>query len=401
MQVVFLVLDVYGLGGTVRTVVNTANHLAARGDVDVQVLSVFRTAEQPLFPLDPRVRVTALHDVHVRASGAPQGGTATLGLAGRLRHRAAAWLTTTRLRLFHRDEDAFQQLNLVIDLKVVRAVRRIRGGVLVSTRPGFNLLCARLRRPEVVLVGQEHTHHDAHRPGLQHAIERWYPRLDALSVLTAADERRYREVLDDSVPIIRIPNALPRLDPVEADLTTRTFVAAGRFAPEKGFDLLVAAFGLVAAKHPDWQLRIYGRGPQEAALRAQVAKAGLVDHVLFPGPTARLEHEMAEASGFVLSSRYEGFGLVLVEAMHVGLPVVSFACPHGPVEIIRHGETGVLVPAGDVPALAEAMNRLIEHPEERRRLGRAGRHAVRQFDAEDIGETWYRTLKGLTASPHG
>lgn len=353
-----------------------------------------------MFPIDPRIRITALHDVRRRTGGTKQRhpGAPDGRLATRIRRRVAAWLTTTRLRLFHRDEDAFMQLNLVIDLQIARAVRKIRDGVLISTRPGFNLLCARVRRPAVVLVGQEHAHHDAHAPALQRAIQRWYPRLDVLSVLTAADERRYREVLGAAVPIVRIPNALPRLDSVEADLTTPAFVAAGRLAPEKGFDLLIEAFRHVVAKHPDWRLRIYGRGPQEAALQQQIEAAGLSEHVLLMGPTARLEHEMASASGFVLSSRYEGFGLVIVEAMHVGLPVISFDCPHGPAEIIHHGETGLLVPAGDIPALAEAMNQLIEHPEERSRIGRAGRDAAGRFDAASIGADWYRTLRDVTTS---
>lgn len=395
MRVVFLVLDVYGLGGTVRTVVNTVNHLAARPDVDVEVISVFRMAERPMFPIDPRVSITVLHDVRTRPGGPPQGGASTVGLRARLRRRAAVWLTATRMRLFHRDEDAFSQLNLVVDLKIVRAVRGVRRAILVSTRPGFNLLCARLRRSDVVLLGQEHTHHDAHRPGLQRAIERWYPRLDALSVLTAADERRYREVLGAAVPIIRIPNALPPLDPVDVDLSTPAFMAAGRLAPEKGFDLLVEAFGHVAQKHPEWHLRIFGQGPEERGLRDQIADAGLTEHVHLMGPTARLEHEMARASGLVVSSRYEGFGLVIVEAMHVGLPVVSFACAQGPREIIRHAETGLLVPEGDVLELAAALCHLIENPKERERIGQAGRKTARRFDPDVIGATWYRTLQRL------
>jgi glycosyltransferase involved in cell wall biosynthesis len=176
-------------------------------------------------------------------------------------------------------------------------------------------------------------------------------------------------------------------------------VAAGRLNPQKGFDLLIPAFARVAERHPDWRLRIYGGGPERARLRRMVLDHGLYDHVFLMGPTRRLAQAMTEASLFVLSSRFEGFGMVILEAMSKGLPVVSFDCPTGPAEIVASDHNGLLVPDGDIAAMTSALLVVIGNDELRSRLAKGALDTSKRYDGEVVAAAWTELLDSLLGQP--
>ena len=324
------------MGGTIRTTLNLAGYLAQRRDVEI--LSVMRRRNVPFFEFPPGVTVTALDD---QRPGATPRRLRLIRDA--LRSRSSV-LTPPETR-------PLRACSLWTDVRMARALRR-RSGTLIGTRPFLNVVAADLSPPGLMTVGQEHMHLNAHRASVKRAMARTYPRLDALAVLTERDAREYARFLTGPPRLAAIPNAVRKLEGERASLNGTTILAAGRLTPQKGFDLLIEAFARLAAAHPDWRLRICGGGPEREELERLIDQHGLADVVSLTGRVKRLGEEMARASLFVLSSRFEGFPLILVEAMSKGLPVVSFDCPTGPREVIHDHRNGILVPPADIDALA-------------------------------------------------
>lgn len=175
--------------------------------------------------------------------------------------------------------------------------------------------------------------------------------------------------------------------------SARKVLAMGRFDLQKGFDLLIRAFAALPPKLSDWSLAIWGDGSLRPELEGLTHQLGLPGRVRFPGVSRDPAAVFASGDIFVLSSRYEGFPNVLLEAMSCGLPVISFDCRSGPRAIIRDGVDGLLVPAQDVNALAAAIARLIGDEAERTRLAGSGREAVRRYLPEVIMPRWERLIQ--------
>jgi GalNAc-alpha-(1->4)-GalNAc-alpha-(1->3)-diNAcBac-PP-undecaprenol alpha-1,4-N-acetyl-D-galactosaminyltransferase len=174
--------------------------------------------------------------------------------------------------------------------------------------------------------------------------------------------------------------------------TQRHLIAMGRLAQQKGFDLLIDAFARIADAHSDWDLHILGEGEKRAELTALISKLNLEKRVFLTG---RIPHPfpiLRHADLFVLSSRWEGFAIVLIEAMACGLPVLSFDCLSGPREIIRHQTDGLLVPAEDVGGLAEAMDHLMSDEKERRRLASNTQEGSQRFGIDGVIAQWQNLL---------
>ncbi|MXN67426.1 glycosyltransferase [Stappia sp. GBMRC 2046] len=170
-------------------------------------------------------------------------------------------------------------------------------------------------------------------------------------------------------------------------------IAVGRLVDQKGFDLLLEAFSKVARSFPDWTLTIWGEGPLRSELEARRDELGLGERVRMPGVTERPTIWIETADIFVLSSRYEGWGIVLLEAMAAGLPVVSFNCEWGPSDMVTDGVDGLLVPPLDVDALADALAKLMGDKTLRVRLAQSAARSAAKFAPDRINELWREAVQ--------
>ena len=380
-KVFILLVSAWGMGGTIRAAINLAGYLADHHEVEI--ISTYRRRERPYFAFDPRVTVTALDDE--RPGALPW-------LVRHLRRLLRRFSST----LYHPADIRKDDHNLWTDVQLVRRLRKQRG-VLIGTRPGLNILAADLQAPGLVTVGVEQMNFASHVRHLRRAIVNRYARLDALAVLTEQDRAAYEQALDGKAPPIwRIPNTVHDLEPPLADLSAKRIFAAGRYTSQKGFDLLIEAFIPVAARHPDWELRICGRGIRKQELIDLIDRRGLARQVTLAGPSEDIPGEMARASIYALSSRYEGFPLVLIEAMSKGMAVVAFDCPTGPADIVDDHGNGILVPPQDVEALTAGLLEMIEDEPLRRRCASAAVETAREYTMSAVGPGWDAMLESVS-----
>ena len=226
------------------------------------------------------------------------------------------------------------------------------------------------------------------RSGLWALADRWRSRhdlaivrrYDRFVVLTEED-RGYWGSLDN---IRVIPNPRTFTFEAPAPLDSGTVLAVGRYTHQKGFDLLLKAWKSIDTN--GWTLRIAGSGEPLGDIPSNV----------ITGPSDNIREEYCNAAFLVMSSRYEGLPMVLLEAQAAGLPAVSFACKCGPRDVITDGEDGILVPEGDIEALATGMKRLMEDTGLRLRMGAAAYRHSDRYDQERIMSQWESLFKELS-----
>ncbi|VVN01256.1 Glycosyltransferase Gtf1 [Pseudomonas fluorescens] len=174
----------------------------------------------------------------------------------------------------------------------------------------------------------------------------------------------------------------------------KRFIAVGRLELQKGFDILINSFRLVLDQHPDASLDIYGDGTQRSALSMLISELKLEDSINLRGATKDISGAYSRSDFFVLSSRFEGFGLVIIEAQAHGLPVVAFDCPRGPAEIISDRVNGLIAKDGSVTDLAMRMLELIENPELCAQMVDSAYVSNKRFGHESIRTEWLTKVFG-------
>lgn len=213
---------------------------------------------------------------------------------------------------------------------------------------------------------------------------------DKFVVLTEEDKNDWGKL--DNITVI--PNSISLTDNTQAKLQDKNVLSIGRASYQKGFDLLLKAWALTAEKHNDWQLTIVGGGDKGYMIDL-IKKLRIENSVILKQPTTEIRKEYLDASVYVMSSRYEGFGMVLIEALNYGLPIVSFACPCGPKDIIGDNECGILVEKSNIKELSLAINRIIENKDERERMGENSKKLADLYSDKNIMKKWCKLFNEI------
>ena len=216
-------------------------------------------------------------------------------------------------------------------------------------------------------------------------------KLDRFVVLTEKDREAWTEL--DTVEVI--PNPAPFMPSQVSPLTEKRVIAVGRYSHEKGFDLLLRAWADVEKQCADWYLDIYGDGDTTSYEKLMDELGIDKRRCRLNGRTNDVEYEYCHSSLFVLSSRFEGFGMVIVEAMACGLPVIAFDCPWGPRAIIKDGEDGILAENGNPIALAQGLISLMQDDDKRNMMSSKAQVHVRRFAIDQIALHWKQLFDSL------
>jgi len=355
------VLPGLGAGGSEHIVSLLCNHFAAQGWT-VALIAFEDPSTAPYYPHHPDVRIIRL------------------GMKSRRRAATSgAFAMVRRQRLLR------------------GALKRLRPELVVSFLTRTNVLavmaCRSLGIPVIVS--------ERNNPALQGVGPVWsrlrrmtYPRAVGLITMTQGAMDWFTAAMQVRGWVI--PNPVPpAVWAAERRPEGRTIGAVGRLVPQKGFDLLLAAFARVAPKIADWKLVIWGEGPDRDALERQRDRLGLTDRVSLPGVTEKPGEWIAQSDLFVLSSRFEGWGIVVGEAMGAGLPVISFDCQWGPAEMIEQERSGLLVPNGDIDALGQAIVALCTDEPRRAALGTAARERMAQFGHDQVLARWQSVITNV------
>ena len=227
---------------------------------------------------------------------------------------------------------------------------------------------------------------------LRWKMERDISHLTALVLLTPEDANDWSSTVKTHV----IPNPVTLIPSISASLNNKQVLMVGRYNDAKGYDYLIDAWEIVHHRHPDWILNVYGSGELYDQVVKWISVKNLEETIILHEPTSQIMDKYLESSICVLSSRYEGFSLVIVEAMACGVPCVSFDSPHGPRNIIRNGEDGILVEYLNSQALADGICCLIENVDLRKELGSNARRNVIRFSEDVVMKQWDELFKSLT-----
>ena len=377
MILLYCTNTLWGNGGIEHVTIVKANALAAIDGNEV-LIAVTDNRFPPIIPLDPRIQIVDLNLEYF--------------INDHLRSRFSNLFCLWKQHRLHKK-------------KMTSVISRFKPDVIISTDSfgKYFLPSLRINRGQV-FIREYHMYSKFHRSSSNGILETtlgWISEIissimdrkyDRVVVLTHEDKDRNWPTRDN---VIVLPNPISHSYSFVSALEEKRVAAAGRLCPQKNFGSLIDSWKLVNQTHPDWILEIWGDGPDRSLLKQRIDDLHLDNTVLLKGYDSSFVLSLASSSIFVLSSRYEGLPLVMIEAMSCGVPVVSSACPCGPKDLINDGENGFLVPVNDKDALADRLCRLMDDQDLRKHMGAMALEKSKHYRLEQIINQWMSLFEHL------
>ena len=227
----------------------------------------------------------------------------------------------------------------------------------------------------------------------EHLCKKNISKFDALVALTNGSAAEWKLIIPN---VYIIPNPITKYpEDIKKQSTNNRIIAVGRLDYEKGFDRLISAFSIISKQIPQWHLDIFGEGGEKKKLLSLISSYSLDDQIKISKPTPNIYKEYIESDFCVVSSYYEGWGLVILEAMSCGTPCVSFNCKYGPGDIIEHHVNGLLAEDGNIHDLAYNILWMCNHNKERSEMGRNARIHSTNYRIDKIMPMWIKLFSNL------
>lgn len=378
MKIIYCTHSTYNPGGMERVLLNKVTYLSQLHGWEVAVVTTDQHQRPPFYPFPEKVRMT---DLDINYSEDNEKG-AWKKITGYLRKRKEHKRKLTALLLKEKPDIVVSlypsESSFIPDIKDgSRKVLELHYCKFFRLQYG--------RKGLLGWIDKLRTRQD----------EQIVRRFDKFVVLTNEDRGYWGDLPNIEV----IPNAAMQVSDAYSDVMNKRVIAVGRLDYQKGFDRLIQAWELVqhTGKFTGWKLDIYGQGEWQEMLQQMIDKAELQNTVCLNRPTKQIGEEYVKSDMLVMSSNYEGFPMVMIEAMACGLPVVSFDYKCGPKDIIQTGINGLLVPNGDIQALADAMMKVMEDEAYRKMLSLNARKVVDTYSEQAVMAQWIRLFTSITA----
>ena len=377
MKLIYCMASVYNPGGMERVLLNKVRWFASRDGYDVTVVTTDQQDRPPFYQFPENVRIIDLGINYSIDNSRSPIAKITSYFHKRQKHRRA--LTSLLMK---------ERANVVISLYPSESsfIPKIKDGSKKVLELHLNRFF-RLQYGRSGLLGLA----DRFRSWQDVKIAR---KFDKFVVLTKEDAGYWGELPNIEV----IPNAAPSVPYISYNATCRRVIAVGRLDYQKGFDRLVEAWAQLPEElRKEWRLDIFGQGEWKEMLEERIKSFGIEDSARINLPTKDIFKEYASSAFIVMSSHFEGLPMVLIEAMSCGLPGVCFDFKCGPKDLIKDGENGLLVPEDDIPALAKAMERMMQEGELRKQMSDKSLDIRSKYSEEKIMEQWEMCFKRMLA----